>query len=215
MMELQRYRTNKAYYERIKALTEEMRTMRHDFRFQLSSLGQMLRNMQYGEALDFLYKIYGLIAQGSNVTFFSEDPVVQAMLDRLDGRCKKEGIKFTSQIGIRIEEQDEYELSIVLGNLMNNALAACLKTPAGRPRYISLMIQRMPNGGTVIVMKNSYDGVSIRARAGRLLSTRVGGGLGTESVKSLVARRGGEFTWDYDEQEFRAYVTTPPHPQAD
>ena len=96
-----------------------------------------------------------------------------------------------------------YDSSILLGNLLSNAIEAATKTEEG---YVSLRLLIEKNM-LALQVKNSYGGV-LKRKGDEFLSNKKekGHGIGLRNVRELVERRQGSFQVDYDEKEFRVEV---------
>ena len=113
------------------------------------------------------------------------------------------------RFNIKVEQQlkvsrkiplESYELNIILGNLLENALDAA--NDSG-DKYIKLNI--LENKGMLLIdIKNSYSGKLV-TYGERLLSTKQGAnhGYGLSNVRKIVENHQGTLNISYDEKEFQ------------
>jgi len=95
-----------------------------------------------------------------------------------------------------------YEMSVVLGNLLENAIEACQKLE--KKRKIELAVK--PQGEQLAIMiRNTFDG-NVITNEGQLLSTKVNGGIGLQSVKAVVQRYGEIFLTEHDNEWFSVFI---------
>ena len=96
-----------------------------------------------------------------------------------------------------------YELCIILGNLLENAVEACIHQVEGK--YIELRLK--PLGEQLALMvKNSFNGTLMQNNS-RPESTKTDGGFGLKSVEAVVEHYYGELTTQWDGETFTAGVT--------
>ncbi len=119
-------------------------------------------------------------------------------------KAEQLGVKMDCKVSISKEISiPMYDSSVLLGNLLGNAIEAAAKTKDG---YVSV---RLLGEKKMLAMqvKNSYDGV-LKKRGEQFVSTKKekGHGIGLRNVRELVERRQGSLQLDYDEKEFRVEV---------
>ncbi len=97
----------------------------------------------------------------------------------------------------------------MLGNLLSNALEACLRQKSGQTT-ISVNIGHAGSSMITMSIRNSYTH-EIREKNGRFLSSKDGGeGMGTISVRCLVDRYRGVLKYQYGNGIFEASVLLNP-----
>lgn len=101
----------------------------------------------------------------------------------------------------------ESDLCIVVGNLAENALEACLRQRAGR-RFIELKLRAKGRQMVALTVKNSYDG-EIHTLADDFFSSKRSGaafGIGTISVRAIAEKNGGVAKYTAKDNVFQASV---------
>ena len=119
-------------------------------------------------------------------------------------KAEQLGVKMDCKVSISEELSiPMYDSSILLGDLLSNAIEAATKTEEGDVSLRLLVEKNM----LALQVKNSYDGV-LKRKGDEFLSTKKekGHGIGLRNVRELVERRQGSFQVDYDEKEFRVEV---------
>ncbi len=100
----------------------------------------------------------------------------------------------------------DYDLTVVIGNLMDNAVEALKKCPdSSREFKFKAFYEK---GNLIIVIVNSHVG-HIEEKNGEFISTKKNSwdhGIGTKSVKNAVERNQGAVFYEYDECYFKAQV---------
>lgn len=95
------------------------------------------------------------------------------------------------------------ELTILFGNLLENAIEACGKIPVSE-RYIRLKIVQKEHK-LVMSCENSFDGLVLRSADG-IKSRKKGGGLGISSIQGIVEKYHGQIRLEDGDGVFRVYA---------
>lgn len=177
---------------------EEVRIIRHDFRHHIHALEHMDLEAQK-QYLAYLHREMEETAE----EHFCENRAVNSLLQESAGKCRQNSIVFQTELDISSHIPiDDLTLCIVVGNLMNNAIEACLKLDASR--LISLRARWLENH-LLILVENTYNG-HLHLDHGAFLSTKQEGGLGLLSVRRILNQPGDEFDIDYSDTMFTAMV---------
>lgn len=105
-------------------------------------------------------------------------------------------------------------LSVLLGNLMENAIAACNTVTSGEKK---ITIRGKARSGFVFLdVSNTYSGILKKDKNGEYFSTKAGGhGLGLSSVAHLADSHNGLFEIDDKNNIFRVSVMLQEHSSTD
>ena len=96
------------------------------------------------------------------------------------------------------------DLAIIFGNLLENAIEACLKIDKEK-RFIRISSD-ISYDMLIITMDNSYDG-NLLSVDGRFRSTkREGFGIGLSSVQSVAEKYGGNARFEDKDGHFQSSV---------
>jgi signal transduction histidine kinase len=196
--------SGRGYYEKLTDITEQLHILRHDYKHHLASMQKMIKGGYSKEIQDYL-EILGADIDEKAVNDYCKSRAVNALLDSFFEACKEERIDFSVKIILPPPDTiDDYELCIILGNLLGNAVTACLRTPENEKRYIEVSM-RTRDRQYGIKVENSFDGV-LKNEGKTLFSAKKDGGLGIKSIMSVAGRRGGEYIPVWDEHKFSAFV---------
>lgn len=194
------------HYERITDMLDEIRMMRHDIQYQLSALCGLLSKEQYDEMKCLLTDV---LKQWNAKTFthYCENHVANALISYYVTRLEEEKIDFKTEIVLLPGDiaMEDYELCIVLGNLLENALAGCRTTPQGLKRYVSLNI-RYQSGQLALEIRNSFDGIVRLDEKNQIISRKENGGLGVRSIRTICEKYHGEYLSSWQKNEFTSCV---------
>jgi signal transduction histidine kinase len=196
--------SGRGYYEKLTDMTEQLHILRHDYKHHLASMQKMIKSGYSEEIQDYL-KILNENMDEKVMNVYCKSRVINALLDSFSERCKQEDIEFLVKIKLPpAGTVDDYELCSILGNLLDNAITACLRTPEFERRYIELSMR--PHAHQYgIKVENSYDGV-LKHEGKVLYTIKKDGGLGIKSTVSVASRYNGEYVPVWDEKKFSAFV---------
>ena len=200
--------TGRDYYQRMNEQFDALRRMKHDYKFHLKSALDMLVSGDLEKSEEYLS---GLHEQFENreLPNFCSNVVINSLVSDYARKCKELNIKFDVIISIPPDfTVPNYEMCIVLGNLLENAVEACLKLEplADNNRQIKLVLK--PRGEHLVLMiRNTFDG-EVVLDEDKFVSTKMddNGGIGLDSVMAVVDRFGEMFHINYDNRFFSVFV---------
>ena len=137
---------------------------------------------------------------------YCENTAVNAIISHYAAICKDENITFTTRLVVPNIENAGFnsELSVIFGNLLENATYACRKTDNDK-RFIRIC-SGVRYDTFVITMDNSYDGNFISVD-GRFRSTkRDGFGIGLSSIQSVARKYHGDAKFEGKGEYFQSSV---------
>ena len=193
-------------YERIVSDMESTRRMRHDLRHHYNALNDMLDREQYDDMKAYLSEVIGMTVR-RDTELYCNNLTVNGLLQYYAGIAKNEGIHCEIQAICDTLPVEAVDLTILLGNAMENAIHACRKYP-GTPwiRAAVGIIQ----GSLAIQISNSCKEVHIsrqfRETSGFLpaeafLSGRKGGGMGLRSIAHTARKYNGSSGAQFDAEK--------------
>lgn len=195
-------------YEKIKAEYNKNSKEMHDLKHQINTLNSYLSEEQYDAAKMFLCEMSGEIGFiGNRIHAWSNCPLIDMMLDSKQKKATEYGILMDIDVCPVKNPLTERDMSILLGNILDNAIEASIKVEKKRRRI-----------NVKIFLKGKIFGISVEnsstqrpvTQNGRLLSTKdnnVNHGWGIVSVQSIVNKYNGQMETRYDEQSFRIDIT--------
>ena len=136
----------------------------------------------------------------------SGNMMLDVMVDKYSMDCERMGIRFDYYVkSCNLKDVADIDLVAVLGNLLDNALAA-----AGHSEEKTVSLETtIRNGYYVVIISNSCD-VPPNAHEGKLLTTKADKkihGFGLKSVSRTLKKYNGDFRWDYDTMS-RTFIVT-------
>ncbi len=199
----------KEQYEQLQKNIEDTRAARHDLRHNLLALKGYADQRDTAGLLRYINH-YLKILDTDEAPSFCENYAVDTILRHYYLLARKAGIEMNVTVNLPKEVPiTEMDACVVLGNLLENALDACLlQTRLRRFIHVSVGIagQRM----VAVNVKNSYEN-EIRQVKDRFYSTkRAGEGIGLASVRHIAEKHQGFAHFDYADHIFKASVLLMP-----
>ncbi len=180
------------YYSEVESRNEYVYNLKHDMKNKLIGLHYLLEkgDMQgLAEQLNVYCKELDKIDENS----YSDNPIVDSVLRTKFGVAKSEGIQIETSIRIPKQMQLEHgDIGVLYGNLLDNAIEACLKVPEGK-RFIRIK-NKFLSGKMILIIENSKTG----ERNENLKTTKKDSyshGRGIQSVRRVIAKYSGTISF--------------------
>lgn len=196
------------HYAEVETMYRKMRGWRHDYHNHIQVLKATMGLGQYELASEYLDKLNDDLTQVDTVLKTGNVMVDAILNSKLTMSAERKiNVDATAIVpgDIRISGID---LSVLIGNMLDNAMEACLQVAAPEERYIRVYID--------IVKKQLYISVTnstagrVRKVGGRFLSGKTGGhGFGLLRIDSIVAKYKGFINRQTEEGVFATEVMLP------
>ena len=179
-------------YQLLEERIEDARRARHDVRHHMIVLADFLNAGNYEQLKEYLDHYCQTLPDSHAITFCPHRTINSVIL-YFAHQAKERLIDF--QVQLSVPEQlpvADTDISVLLGNLLENALDACMEFE-GEKRII---IHGNADMHSVFFTIDNTCGNSIQKnQKGQFLTTKKkGSGIGVESVKHIVERYNGVFT---------------------
>jgi len=192
----------RAHYQKMAEMHETLSILRHDFKYNLKVIDELLQTGDIEKIGLYLTEVEKQMPE-EKLHYYCTDSVINALLASYAKNCKEFNIKYDVKIALPNPLSVlRYDLCIILGNLLENALEACKKLESGGE--IDLVVKTSGQNLNIRV-KNNYDGFIIE-KNGELTSTKKDGGFGLRSVRAVAQRYGGHIYIKRTESLFAIYV---------
>jgi len=200
--------TGRDHYQKINEQFEALRVLRHDYKFHLRTALDMLANGDMEKSKTYLNGLHEQFEK-KELPNFCGNVVINSLVSDYAGKCRDLNIEFNVSICIpQGFNVPNYEMCIVLGNLLENAVEACLKLEPSVTHYRQIKLVLKPKGEQLVLMvRNTFNG-EVVLDEDKIVSTKKddSGGIGLESVKAVVDRFGEMFRINYDNEFFCVFV---------
>lgn len=182
-------------------------SLKHDIKNQLITILALQKNNSQ-EAIDFTNNLLlemDSVKPISNSNHFIIDSIINFKLQQVDPQ--KIDIKLNLKIPVDLPIL-AYDITIVLGNLLDNSITALHQFEGDRRILVSITIRY---GVLIILIENSYDG-NLKLENGQYHTTKHLGanhGFGLNNVKNVVTRLHGELEISHSSDIFTVEITIP------
>lgn len=181
-------------YENLSKRVEEARCARHDLRHHFITLSSLAEKGSIEDVREYLQR-YSSYASDDSTLFYCGNMTANALFVFYAQAAHDSGIDYS--VTAALAEHDtgitDVDLTVVLGNILENAIEACRRQQPNEKKWIAVNAYVSGNA-FFLAVDNSYNGQTQKDREGRFLSAKHDGcGIGMESVKSVVLKYGGEF----------------------
>lgn len=192
-------------YDNLMERIAEARRAKHDIRHHSAFMQELLRKKDYDALGEYLGEYVKTLPDDTPLVF-CENQTANAVISYFASLSNSAGIEYSvsavigEDIGI-----DKTDLSVLLGNLIENAYDACVSEGGGR-----ISVRASYNAKALcITVDNSFSGQVKKTADGAFVSSKHPGcGLGTESVKNIAEKYNGVCEFKYDGKTFCASVMT-------
>lgn len=195
-------------HENLKQRINEVRKAKHDVHHHALLIREYLRNGKLQE-LDAYLDNYIKSLPGTQSLVYCQHYVTNTLLNYYAQQAQNANIKM--DILVQLPETlhlPESSLSVILGNLLENALDACQNTQSAEKK---ITVRGKYNMGAVYFeVSNPFFGTLRKDSTGEYLTTKTHGhGLGLHSVSHLVQIQGGMMELNTDNGIFRVSLLLP------
>jgi sensor histidine kinase regulating citrate/malate metabolism len=193
------YREN--YAENTQKQYEESQRLRHDMKQSVNALAALCGQGKYDKLAEYLAEMSQHI-DIAEATVNTGNEIVNAILNTKLSYAKSKGIKTLCSTVNDFGGIEDIDLCNLLGNMLDNAVEACLACPAGEDRYIEVSVIADKENLTVIT-KNSFNREVVKKNP-QLQTTKSDEaephGFGVRTIKSIAERYQGKAEF-YEEKD--------------
>lgn len=182
----------KEYY---RAMAEKMhsdRRARHDFQHQLAAVSAMAQRGETDEIIAYCEQLSAL-SRGEAIPY-TGNAAVDGVLYRYQRRAAEAGVPLKLRGSFKPHSPLEIDLCVVIGNALENALAASASLPPAE-RFIELELL-LEGSLLTLTVRNRFDGILLYDEQRALLSRKRESerGYGMASIQTLCEAHGGTMT---------------------
>ena len=196
------------HYTEVENMYNQIRGWRHDYRNHIQTMkshavsGDWDSIVSYLDELDTdLQTVDTIIKTGNKMT--------DAILNSKISLAKTNGINITTDANIAVElKTTQLDLCIIIGNLLDNAIEACLALPV-ELRVIRIFME-MKNTQLYMSVTNSAPPGKLRKTGGRFVSSKGDGhGFGLVRIDTIIERNSGFLSRNSEDGVFTTEILLP------
>ena len=187
---------------------EERSKLKHDLRHHIMAVKSMLESGKAENALQYIRQFdQGGIMR--DIPMLCENMAADSLIKYYMGLASNKGIKFETRLNIPEEiNVNSADLSVILGNCVENAINASERLVDGESRFIELKSD-IVGRQLIIIIRNSFCGIIKRDGEAYISSSHDGYGIGIASVEATVKKYSGNMDIKYTADEFEVNIVLP------
>lgn len=193
------------YYENqfnlMKLSLESARTIKHDLKNHLSALYSLVQNEEKQKSLKHISDMIRICGQQKEYAC-SGNVAIDSILNFKLQEAEQKKIKTTLDINVPEElNVQSFDMTIILGNLLDNAITAVCKL--AEQRYINIII-KYDKGRFVLHINNPFEGEIVK-EGNALFTTKSGKsnhGIGLQSIKAVLEKYNGSIEIEHSKKVF-------------
>lgn len=198
-------------HQEIRQIYENLRMLRHDLNNHLHTLHGFIGLGEYQKADAYIEEMTEAVDELTSAYCQTGNMALDALISSKAGISRASGIsmKVNALVPPRLSIPDN-QLTVLLGNLLNNAIDACKKIPEGQDRVIGVDIFYR-NKNLFISVKNPTNGEEKYA-AHRWFTTKQNTfehGFGLKSIDLIVSQYNGYCTREHKANVFSTQIRLP------
>ena len=191
-------------YQQISTAYRNTRSLMHDTKKHFFYIQDSIKNERYSDISEYLSTAIERIESSYN-RINTGNLVIDAFVSNHLSLAERENIEFRTKIQLQTENIriDDYDLSVILGNLLDNSLDACRKITAPSKRQIEVELFTT-NLEFVIHISNTVAKEVLKSEKNELMH-----GYGTTNVNTLTLQYKGSYTHYIEDGFYHAIVSIP------
>lgn len=188
-------------YQKLYDRMEETKRIRHDLRHHAHMVFYYLEEKKYEELQKYIETFRDAIPDGERL-IFCENRIINNIMLYFAAQAKTAHIDFDAQLSMEDNlPVNPNDLSVLLGNLLENAIQACNEQ---KNDLRSIIVKgKGDQHSLVFTIDNTFDNAIIKNDENEFVSTKPqGSGIGLRSAKKIVEKYNGVFSADKNENLF-------------
>ena len=193
-----------------KMLTEQYRQserLRHDMKNHIIALSALSQNKEWEKIDDYLKNMEGIALDA--VGDVTGNKAVDALLYQKRKRAKEENIQWECDVQLPKERSiNEFDLCVLFGNILDNALEACERMQGSKCRFINIQAKTVKKC-FLLEVKNSMDRTEKYTDGSTNKENPQRHGIGLLNVRDVVHRYNGVVDVDAENGIFILSILMP------
>ena len=196
----------KKNYKNLNESIEKYNVFEHDIRHHNLVIKSMINSKNYIVASEYLDKFTESGMQ-ANISILCKNFTMDSILKYYMSIALNNNIDF--KVNLNIPEDiniDNLDLTVVIGNCVENAIEACKKLSNDSKKYINIKAE-IRELQLVVKIENSFNGQVLKE--GNFIKTSKaveGHGIGLSNVRKITEKYNGYFNVEYNENKFEVHI---------
>ena len=207
---LQKAQLEQIHHDELQSVYRETRVWRHDYRNHLQAIQGLVETQSYTALATYLQEIDGSLEK---IAFRvnSGNELLDAIINTKISIAEKNDIQFNTDIEIVVNDVMSFiDITILVGNLLDNAIEACLRIDApDRNKVVSLRIVNLP-AELILSVENTTQGI-VKSKNQVFATSKLSGdhGIGMQQIDSIVHKYNGYISRESKQNSFQTIVRLP------
>ena len=192
--------------EAINSTEEQIRIMRHNLRYNLIVLSDMLTAGDTNGALEYLSSFGQKLDDVKKETYCSNstaNAILAYYIERAESKGIRTEVQFAMPENISIDIMD---FTAAVANALENAVNACAKVSENQKR---LRIRTTESKQYIVEIANNYTGEVSFDEEGLPTSKEKGHGIGTRSISAFAQKNNAVLDYDVTDEWFKLRIVLP------
>lgn len=202
----------KRYFTTLTGQIERVRRELHDSKYRVAAIEKFIEMddkdglAQYCKTM-IPKRVYAV------EMFHSGNAAVDGILFHYSQRAEADNISLKIAGTVNSGNIPDDELTVLLGNAMENAFAGCMTLE--KDRFVTVVAQSEPMVLSLMI-QNSFDG-KLKIKRGEIHSRKrnQGPGIGLYSMRSICKKHGGTMEIQWDDHCFTVLIVLPVPPEGE
>ena len=188
-------------YTLIEERNKKFQELEHDIDKHLNNIINLIKDGEIKVAEEYILQIKTKLEAFKGPYIF-KNKVLQVIVNELYSRCYRMNVNLNLNVcDLEIHFIEAYDLTVILGNLIENALEACSRINKN-DRFINFKLFEYRNY-LIISIENSFDVFSHKKVEWKTVSSKDGHSpIGLNNVQSIIYKYDGEMKIECNESFF-------------
>ncbi|MHC1723295.1 MAG: sensor histidine kinase [Aminipila sp.] len=198
------------HYETLERQSQQLQKFRHDLNNHIISIQGLISENKIEETKDYLSHI----AKKSTLTdslIKTGNHIADALLSAKCHEAHQNGIDFNCDISLPISNMDNFDISVILGNAIDNAVEACKRMTNPYQKKFIIIQSSIVKNYLILEIKNSAENDAINSTyylKTKKRNTR-NHGIGLKSLKETVEKYHGTVDFSIQPDSFCLSIMLP------
>lgn len=196
--------------DEVNNMYQNILSLKHDMNNHLHTISGYMQVGEYAKAQEYAGRIAGEVSKIKS--FHSGNAVVDALIGSKTALAEMNGIRVDADLAVPSELKiTDGDLTVMIGNLYDNAIDANLKVEDMDKRFIQIKI--LFDGGNLLLMfENAATGEDRSGNTNAWTTTKADSsthGFGIKNIDRIVQRYGGYCERELKDMVFRCRIRIP------
>lgn len=196
----------KSHYVEMERYVQRARKISHDYKHLIAVIQHYIDTDDKEGLQEYCWELSGKQVGGVRIPYTGNN-AVDGLLYRYAQLCKEQNVEFSYAGSIGECAMSNMELSVLIGNALENALTGCKTLEENRRIHVVMQSEKEM---TSVVVRNTFDGVV--QKKGDVLYSRKRDkepGIGMSSMRSICEKNGAEMNVQWDGDTFTVLFLIP------